>query len=402
MRAQGDLALAQGIADIPNGQLSPEASLYGGFAILFALQQLTVVNDHPELLTERDAFQLTREAIHDIERGLATAEPQDRRHRRLAGPDGRGRRKRQPVQHPRPGGRDPVLRGDSRTSGPLRRCPPGRTRARQCRDGRVHRDRAIRSPRARPPHPWPTRRSTSRIWARIRPPRHRPRRFLYKPPCTTLCPTPRHSTTCLSPRHCLPPSPSKCPITRATRSRRCSPTRMAKGSAKGSSTASNSSARRAAPLLPVWNIACPAAFRRACFSFEQGQDRNGRLFEAFARTGDRHHRRLQRHRADDGARWRPSGAPGVVLAARNEAALVAGAGDDHGARAARPSHVVADVGRARGRRARRRRARSRRFGGFDTWVNNAGVSIYGRSPRSPTRTTAGSSRPTSGAWCTAP
>jgi len=77
VRAQGDLALAQGIADIPNGQLSPEASLYGGFAILFALQQLTVVNGHPELLTEQDAFQLTREAIHDVERGLATAAPQD-------------------------------------------------------------------------------------------------------------------------------------------------------------------------------------------------------------------------------------------------------------------------------------------------------------------------------------
>ena len=77
VRAQGDLALAQGIADIPDGQLSPEASLYGGFAILFALQQLTVVNDHPELLSEQDAFQLTRDAIHDVERGLATAEPQD-------------------------------------------------------------------------------------------------------------------------------------------------------------------------------------------------------------------------------------------------------------------------------------------------------------------------------------
>ncbi len=77
VRAEGDLALAQGIADIPNGQFSPEASLYGGFAILFALQQLTVVNGHPELLSEKDAFQLTREAIQDIERGLATAEPQD-------------------------------------------------------------------------------------------------------------------------------------------------------------------------------------------------------------------------------------------------------------------------------------------------------------------------------------
>ena len=69
VRAEGDLALAQGIADIPSGQLSPEASLYGGFAILFALQQLTVVNGHPELLSEKDAFQLTREAIHGYRAG---------------------------------------------------------------------------------------------------------------------------------------------------------------------------------------------------------------------------------------------------------------------------------------------------------------------------------------------
>ena len=77
VRAQGDLALAQGIADIPDSPVVAEASLYGGFAILFALQQLTVVNDHPELLSEQDAFQLTRDAIHDVERGLATAESQD-------------------------------------------------------------------------------------------------------------------------------------------------------------------------------------------------------------------------------------------------------------------------------------------------------------------------------------
>lgn len=66
----------------------------------------------------------------------------------------------------------------------------------------------------------------------------------------------------------------------------------------------------------------------------------------------------------------------LVLAARNEAALkdivsqIANAG-------AEVTQVVADVGR-REDVQRIADAAVRRFGGFDTWVNNAGHSIYGR------------------------
>lgn len=66
----------------------------------------------------------------------------------------------------------------------------------------------------------------------------------------------------------------------------------------------------------------------------------------------------------------------LVLAARSEDALrqlrdeiVAGGGE--------AIEVVADVGREEQVRAVAEAAKAR-FGGFDTWVNNAGVSIYGR------------------------
>lgn len=66
----------------------------------------------------------------------------------------------------------------------------------------------------------------------------------------------------------------------------------------------------------------------------------------------------------------------VVLAARNETALQRIHQElvDGGARAA---HVVADVGNPEDV-ARIAEEATRHFGGFDTWVNNAGISIFGR------------------------
>ena len=66
----------------------------------------------------------------------------------------------------------------------------------------------------------------------------------------------------------------------------------------------------------------------------------------------------------------------LVLAARTEDALRQLA-DEIKARDGEVTHVVADVGREEDVR-RIARAAMERFGGFDTWVNNAGVSIYGR------------------------
>jgi short-subunit dehydrogenase len=66
----------------------------------------------------------------------------------------------------------------------------------------------------------------------------------------------------------------------------------------------------------------------------------------------------------------------VVLAARNEAALKR-ITDEINASGGEATYVVADVSRLEDvRRASNEALRA--FGGFDTWVNNAGVSIYGR------------------------
>ncbi|MXQ12657.1 hypothetical protein [Microvirga makkahensis] len=77
-RAIGDLALLEGISRLPNGQLDPEASVYAGLATLLFIQQLTIVNDHPELLSEKAAIRYTSGALHDIERGLAELDASDR------------------------------------------------------------------------------------------------------------------------------------------------------------------------------------------------------------------------------------------------------------------------------------------------------------------------------------
>ncbi len=66
----------------------------------------------------------------------------------------------------------------------------------------------------------------------------------------------------------------------------------------------------------------------------------------------------------------------LVLAARTEDALRQLAGEIK-AGGGEAIYVVADVGKEEDVR-RIGRAAMERFGGFDTWVNNAGVSIYGR------------------------
>lgn len=66
----------------------------------------------------------------------------------------------------------------------------------------------------------------------------------------------------------------------------------------------------------------------------------------------------------------------LVLAARNEEALRALA-DEINFAGGKAIYVVADVGRVEDVR-RIAEAALARFGGFDSWVNNAGVSIYGR------------------------
>jgi short-subunit dehydrogenase len=67
----------------------------------------------------------------------------------------------------------------------------------------------------------------------------------------------------------------------------------------------------------------------------------------------------------------------LVLAARNGEALETIIGDLN-ALGAEAIHVVADVGKEDEVRAIAKAAIDR-FGGFDTWINNAGVSIFGRN-----------------------
>jgi len=78
VRAEGDVELAKGIAALSDQQLDAEASLYGGFATLFAIYLLVNVNQQPGLLSARDYFFLTQSALDDIERGVAQASPEER------------------------------------------------------------------------------------------------------------------------------------------------------------------------------------------------------------------------------------------------------------------------------------------------------------------------------------
>lgn len=76
------------------------------------------------------------------------------------------------------------------------------------------------------------------------------------------------------------------------------------------------------------------------------------------------------------ARMAAQGGARLVLAARNEEALQRLA-DEMIVQGAEAIYVVADVGKEQDVKRISEKA-IERFGGFDTWVNNAGVSIYGR------------------------
>jgi hypothetical protein len=77
VRAEGDLALIQGIQGLSLGLLSPEQSLYAGAAIVFGIQQLALVNGHPELLSQSQLLAAANTAVHDIQYGLGHLEPDD-------------------------------------------------------------------------------------------------------------------------------------------------------------------------------------------------------------------------------------------------------------------------------------------------------------------------------------
>ena len=95
----------------------------------------------------------------------------------------------------------------------------------------------------------------------------------------------------------------------------------------------------------------------------------------------RYHRRVLRHRPGDGTESGRAGCARLVLAARSEDALrqlteeITGSGGQ-------AVYVAADVSKQDDVREIARRAEEA-FGGFDTWVNNAGVFIYGRLEDTP-------------------
>ena len=89
----------------------------------------------------------------------------------------------------------------------------------------------------------------------------------------------------------------------------------------------------------------------------------------------------------------------LVVAARAEEALRRLA-EEINSQGGEAVYVAADVGRQDDVR-RIAETALERFGRIDTWVNNAGVSIYGRIMDTPFEDIAGSSRRTSGAWSTA-
>ena len=96
--------------------------------------------------------------------------------------------------------------------------------------------------------------------------------------------------------------------------------------------------------------------------------------QAAARAGHRHHRRVQRHRAWRPRAWPPSAAPGSCLL---PAAATCSRGSRPRSGRGRPcGRVTADVGRREDVQAIADEARAS-FGGFDTWVNVAGLTVYG-------------------------
>jgi len=77
VRAEGDLALIQGLEALSQNPLPPEQSLYGGAAILAGIRQMAVVNAHPELLSQPELFAALGTAAEDIQAGLSHLEPAD-------------------------------------------------------------------------------------------------------------------------------------------------------------------------------------------------------------------------------------------------------------------------------------------------------------------------------------
>ena len=98
--------------------------------------------------------------------------------------------------------------------------------------------------------------------------------------------------------------------------------------------------------------------------------------EETGRAGDRHHRGVQRHRPGDRHGWPPtpgpaSSSPPATATALTEVASGINADGGAGDRTSPPTSAAARTCE------RVADAAVDRFGGFDTWVNNAGMSIFG-------------------------
>ncbi len=70
-RALADLALIEGILALPKSSLDPEASLYAGITVLAMINQIGVVNGHPELLPGPATLLIAFEAAQLVQVGLA-------------------------------------------------------------------------------------------------------------------------------------------------------------------------------------------------------------------------------------------------------------------------------------------------------------------------------------------
>jgi hypothetical protein len=77
VRAQGDLALVQQIETLSAQPQDAEASLYGGGAIIFGLEQAALANGHPELISPEQATAALGIAANDIQYGVEHLAPQD-------------------------------------------------------------------------------------------------------------------------------------------------------------------------------------------------------------------------------------------------------------------------------------------------------------------------------------
>ena len=65
-RAQGDLALLEGIDNLPDGTLTSQGHLWAGVATLAMIADIAVRQGHPELLSLADSVQYGSEAFEHI------------------------------------------------------------------------------------------------------------------------------------------------------------------------------------------------------------------------------------------------------------------------------------------------------------------------------------------------